>query len=221
MLYGAKPGKSVGSQTNKAGNRHPKWTCEGQRQLKLTCFRTHLCATFSRKLAAGNRILSRLMPARRGYFLITSWFTSSMSARPIMSSTFRNPMAAMCSRMFSATMKKKLMACSGSPANLARSTGSCNQKKVMPSHRSHAANTYVEKLPSGPRNNATAMYHTFNASIHCTVQHAPGAVIIHAHSTLIPGPRLQKAHKHHVQRPSCSCVLDSPGLKCTLHRQVL
>ncbi len=37
----------------------------------------------------------------------------------------RKPMAAMYSRSSSATRKKKLTTCSGVPANLARSSGSC------------------------------------------------------------------------------------------------
>lgn len=104
---------------------------KGLERVGLTCLRTHRWAASGLRVAEGSRILSKLMPAKRGYLLMTSGLTSSISARPTISSTFLNPMAAMCSRISSATMKKKLMACSGSPANLALNTGSCSTREVV------------------------------------------------------------------------------------------
>lgn len=51
---------------------------------------------------------------------------SRVRARPhVCVCTHRKPIAAMWVRISSATMKRKLITCSGSPANLARSSGSC------------------------------------------------------------------------------------------------
>ena len=54
-----------------------------------------------------------------------AWRACSISTRPIMSSIFRNPSFAINSRTSSATKKKKLIRCSGSPLNFFRRSLSC------------------------------------------------------------------------------------------------
>mmetsp|Transcript_21023 Transcript_21023/g.39972 ORF Transcript_21023/g.39972 Transcript_21023/m.39972 type:complete len:263 (-) Transcript_21023:3559-4347(-) len=74
---------------------------------------------------AGRSILDRSMSASLGLAATTSRLISSMSARPIMSFSFLKPSSAMIWRSSSAMKKKKLITCSGSPANFSRSSGSC------------------------------------------------------------------------------------------------
>lgn len=64
-------------------------------------------------------------PASLGLAATTSVSSSSMSARPTISSRVRNPMGAISPRHSSATMNRKLITSSGCPLNLARSSGSC------------------------------------------------------------------------------------------------
>jgi hypothetical protein len=68
---------------------------------------------------------TRLKSSPRAFQCAMPFFMSSRSARPISSSKVRMPSCAMIVRASSATKKKKLTTCSGLPANLRRSTGSC------------------------------------------------------------------------------------------------
>ena len=89
-----------------------------------SCFCTQYWAASGRSSAAGLSNRERSMFCNFSLVLVTSLSTSSMSERPTISLTVLNPSWAIISLISSATMKKKLMTCSGSPANFSLSTGS-------------------------------------------------------------------------------------------------
>mmetsp|Transcript_4606 Transcript_4606/g.12576 ORF Transcript_4606/g.12576 Transcript_4606/m.12576 type:complete len:309 (+) Transcript_4606:2957-3883(+) len=116
---------STSSRLPTSADRHMGMRCTSKPVSRpWSCLLTQYCMAPGRRLPAGSSSLDRSMPASLGLELMTSLSISSMSARPTMSSTLAKPREAMISRISSATMKKKLMTLSGSPANLARSTGS-------------------------------------------------------------------------------------------------
>mmetsp|Transcript_4227 Transcript_4227/g.9166 ORF Transcript_4227/g.9166 Transcript_4227/m.9166 type:complete len:245 (-) Transcript_4227:569-1303(-) len=90
---------------------------------KWSCCIVLICGSPGASAAADVRIGPRSSVAVFGLRVVSS--TRSMSARPIMSSMVRKPMAAMLVRTSSASIHMKLTTCSGFPANLARSSGSC------------------------------------------------------------------------------------------------